>query len=185
MCAPLAQTRDTGRIPPPVKTGWRPRPDAHNPIFLTGYDDVGESTAPLIRKASLHGPPPHYPDKAHEAMPRSPTCCKHLPVRSPDLLGDEGGRWRVLRTSNIYAFTDPAPGRRSAKSFATDSELLPRPDRSDGKLEYLVHHLALSWMTGRCLAAVGEQSAGSPPALLHLVSESPELRAPQQNTARN
>jgi ParB-like chromosome segregation protein Spo0J len=38
-------------------------------------------------------------------------------------------------------------------------------------------------MTGRCLAAVGEQSAGSPPALLHLVSESPELRAPPQNTA--
>jgi len=27
----------------------------------------------------------------------------------PDLLGDEGWRWRVLRTSNAYAFTDPSP----------------------------------------------------------------------------
>ena len=27
----------------------------------------------------------------------------------PDLLGDNGWRWRVLRTSNSYAFTDPSP----------------------------------------------------------------------------
>jgi AraC-like DNA-binding protein len=27
----------------------------------------------------------------------------------PDLLGDKGWRWRVLRTSNSYAFTDPSP----------------------------------------------------------------------------
>jgi hypothetical protein len=27
----------------------------------------------------------------------------------PDLLGDDGWRWRVLRTSNSYAFTDPSP----------------------------------------------------------------------------
>jgi hypothetical protein len=32
-------------------------------------------------------------------------------VREPclDLLGDKGWRWRVLRTSNSYAFTDPSP----------------------------------------------------------------------------
>ena len=32
-------------------------------------------------------------------------------VREPclDLLGDNGWRWRVLRTSNSYAFTDPSP----------------------------------------------------------------------------
>ena len=61
-----------------------------------------------------------------------PLAARPLPVRSPDLLGDEGGRWRVLRTSNIYTFTDRSP--------AAD-----RP-------------------------------------LLHFVSESPELRSPQ-NTA--
>ena len=27
----------------------------------------------------------------------------------PDLLGDDGWRWRVLRTSNSYAFADPSP----------------------------------------------------------------------------
>ena len=27
----------------------------------------------------------------------------------PDLLGDNGWRWRVLRTSNSYAFADPSP----------------------------------------------------------------------------
>jgi hypothetical protein len=27
----------------------------------------------------------------------------------PDLLGDEGWRWRVLRTSNSYAITDSSP----------------------------------------------------------------------------
>ena len=34
----------------------------------------------------------------------------------PDLLGDNGWRWRVLRTSNSYAFTDPSR-RRSADFF--------------------------------------------------------------------
>jgi hypothetical protein len=29
--------------------------------------------------------------------------------RCADLLGDNGWRWRVLRTSNAYAFTDPSP----------------------------------------------------------------------------
>ena len=29
--------------------------------------------------------------------------------RCADLLGDNGWRWRVLRTSNAYLFTDPSP----------------------------------------------------------------------------
>jgi Helix-turn-helix domain len=34
---------------------------------------------------------------------------KRVREPSPDLLGDNGWRWRVLRTSNSYAFTDPSP----------------------------------------------------------------------------
>jgi DNA-binding MarR family transcriptional regulator len=34
---------------------------------------------------------------------------KRVRERCGDLLGDNGWRWRVLRTSNSYAFTDPSP----------------------------------------------------------------------------
>jgi hypothetical protein len=34
---------------------------------------------------------------------------KRVREACPDLLGDEGWRWRVLRTSNSYAFSDPSP----------------------------------------------------------------------------
>ena len=34
---------------------------------------------------------------------------KRMREPCPDLLGDSGWRWRVLRTSNSYAFTDPSP----------------------------------------------------------------------------
>ena len=34
----------------------------------------------------------------------------------PDLLGDNGWRWRVLRTSNSYAFTDPSAADRPISS---------------------------------------------------------------------
>jgi hypothetical protein len=34
---------------------------------------------------------------------------KRVRERCSDLLGDHGWRWRVLRTSNAYAFTDPSP----------------------------------------------------------------------------
>ena len=32
---------------------------------------------------------------------------KRVRERCPDLLGDDGWRWRVLRTSNAYNFRDP------------------------------------------------------------------------------
>ena len=42
---------------------------------------------------------------------------KRIREPCPDLLGADGWRWRVLRTSNSYAFTDPAPvGDRSNSS---------------------------------------------------------------------
>ena len=34
---------------------------------------------------------------------------KRVREACPDLLGDNGWRWRVLRTSNAYALTDPTP----------------------------------------------------------------------------
>jgi Helix-turn-helix domain len=34
---------------------------------------------------------------------------KRVRERCGDLLGDDGWRWRVLRTSNAYAFNDPSP----------------------------------------------------------------------------
>jgi hypothetical protein len=34
---------------------------------------------------------------------------KRMREPCPDLLGDNGWRWRVLRTSNSYAFNDPSP----------------------------------------------------------------------------
>jgi Helix-turn-helix domain len=38
----------------------------------------------------------------------------------PDLLGDNGWRWRVLRTSNSYAFTDPSPAADRPNSSKSD-----------------------------------------------------------------
>ena len=38
----------------------------------------------------------------------------------PDLLGDDGWRWRVLRTSNSYAFTDPSPAADRPNSSKSD-----------------------------------------------------------------
>ena len=47
---------------------------------------------------------------------------KRVREACPDLLGDNGWRWRVLRTSNAYAFTDPTPAAdrpfRAERGFA-------------------------------------------------------------------
>ena len=48
----------------------------------------------------------------------------------PDLLGDQGWRWRVLRTSNSYAFNDPSPAAdrpnpsKSEKPTGTENPVL-------------------------------------------------------------
>ena len=41
---------------------------------------------------------------------------KRVRERCADLLGDNGWRWRVLRTSNAYEFNDPGAAYRSSKS---------------------------------------------------------------------
>jgi Helix-turn-helix domain len=49
---------------------------------------------------------------------------KRVRESCPDLLGDEGWRWRVLRTSNSYAFTDPSPAAER-----------PQPSKSENQPE--------------------------------------------------
>jgi hypothetical protein len=40
----------------------------------------------------------------------------------PDLLGANGWRWRVLRTSNSYAFSDPSPAGSQPNSSKSEKE---------------------------------------------------------------
>jgi hypothetical protein len=52
----------------------------------------------------------------------------------PDLLGDNGWRWRVLRTSNAYALTDPTPAAdrpfRAERGFVRRRETILAKKRS-------------------------------------------------------
>ena len=45
---------------------------------------------------------------------------KRVRERCSDLLGDNGWRWRILRTSNSYAFTDPSPAADRPNSSKSD-----------------------------------------------------------------
>jgi hypothetical protein len=47
---------------------------------------------------------------------------KRVRESCPDLLGDEGWRWRVLRTSNSYAFTDPSPAAERPNSSKSENQ---------------------------------------------------------------
>jgi hypothetical protein len=45
---------------------------------------------------------------------------KRVRERCSDLLGDDGWRWRVLRTSNAYAFRDPSPAADQPNSSKSE-----------------------------------------------------------------
>jgi hypothetical protein len=45
---------------------------------------------------------------------------KRVRERCSDLLGDQGWRWRVLRTSNAYSFRDPSPAADRPNSSKSD-----------------------------------------------------------------
>jgi CRP-like cAMP-binding protein len=47
---------------------------------------------------------------------------KRIREACPDLLGANGWRWRVLRTSNAYAFNDPSPAGAQANSSKSEKE---------------------------------------------------------------
>jgi AraC-like DNA-binding protein len=47
---------------------------------------------------------------------------KRIGEACPDLLGANGWRWRVLRTSNAYAFNDPSPAGAQANSSKSEKE---------------------------------------------------------------
>ena len=55
---------------------------------------------------------------------------KRVKERCVDLLGDQGWRWRVLRTSNAYTFRDPSPSAerpnpsKSEKETGTENPVL-------------------------------------------------------------
>jgi hypothetical protein len=68
---------------------------------------------------------------------------KRVRERCVDLLGDQGWRWRVLRTSNAYSFRDPSADRpnpsKSENPTGTenpelDSSLFAALDRLKGAL---------------------------------------------------
>jgi Helix-turn-helix domain len=46
---------------------------------------------------------------------------KRIREPCPDLLGEGGWRWRVLRTSNAYAFSDPSPAADRPKSSKSET----------------------------------------------------------------
>jgi AraC-like DNA-binding protein len=46
---------------------------------------------------------------------------KRVRESCPDLLGDGGWRWRVLRTSNAYAFNDPSPAAERSNSSKSET----------------------------------------------------------------
>ena len=64
-----------------------------------------------------------------------PLAARPLPVRSPDLLGDEGGRWRVLRPPNIYAFGPSPAGDRPLLHFVSESPELRSPQNTAMELK--------------------------------------------------
>jgi hypothetical protein len=73
--------------------------------------------------------------------------------KSPDLLDDDGWRWRVLRTSNSYAFTDPY--RRRQNLARAGVAPLAVPTKDDVSLERRVFsssvsHTALVDLGGVC-----------------------------------
>ena len=47
---------------------------------------------------------------------------KRVREACPDLLGANGWRWRVLRTSNAYAFNDPSPAGAQTNSSKSEKE---------------------------------------------------------------
>ncbi len=65
---------------------------------------------------------------------------KRVREQCADLLGDNGWRWRVLRTSNAYAFTDPSPAAdrpnpsKSEKPTGTPNQDFSSSNRAHGAI---------------------------------------------------
>jgi hypothetical protein len=58
---------------------------------------------------------------------------KRVREACPDLLGPNGWRWRVLRTSNAYSFNDPSPAadRPISSKSEKPSGTEPKDSNSD------------------------------------------------------
>ncbi len=77
---------------------------------------------------------------------------KRVRERCADLLGDNGWRWRVLRTSNAYAFTDPSPAADRPNSSKSEK---PTGTPNQGFFSPM-------WRTGRA-----SETSGTPLGSLH------------------
>src|SRR6516165_4908267 len=63
---------------------------------------------------------------------------KRVRERCVDLLGDQGWRWRVLRTSNAYTFRDPSPSAERPNSSKSEKPTgTENPDLSSDLLAAL------------------------------------------------
>jgi hypothetical protein len=77
---------------------------------------------------------------------------KRIRERSSDLLGDNGWRWRVLRTSNAYAFNDPSPvadrpnSSKSEKPTGTPNQELFSSKKRDKSV--IGHPIQSLWSIG-------------------------------------
>jgi hypothetical protein len=78
---------------------------------------------------------------------------KRIRERCSDLLGDNGCRWRVLRTSNAYNFRDPGSLSKSEKPTGTPNQDFSSPMWRSGRA---------SAPSGTPLAVAIRRSDGSP-----------------------
>jgi hypothetical protein len=84
---------------------------------------------------------------------------KRVRERCVDLLGDQGWRWRVLRTSNAYTFRDPSPSGRPPNPSVSDG-FSSKSEKPTGT-ENPVLDSSLSAALNRLKGAF-EKAAGSP-----------------------
>jgi len=81
---------------------------------------------------------------------------KRVREAAPDLFDGQGWRWRVLRTSNAYAFTDPSPASDPPSSSKSD---FPTGTPNQAFFSSLPCHFSLSRGTNsdRSAAVMGQE----------------------------
>jgi hypothetical protein len=66
---------------------------------------------------------------------------KRVRERCVDLLGDQGWRWRVERTSNAYSFRDPSPSADRQKPSKSEKPTGTENPELDSSLFAALHRL--------------------------------------------
>jgi hypothetical protein len=115
---------------------------------LRPIDRGGGSQGAGERRGPLMGPP-----------------IKRVREACPDLLGDNGWRWRVLRTSNAYTFTDPSPAADRpfrAERGAVRRGIAVQSDRP-GSIVLAFDRLPKKRLGGRAIALGAQPEVNRPP----------------------